>query len=99
MIFGCSPAMLAHESDFMRIIDHYQSAIFFSQITYAGKICDIAVHREDPISGNNFEAAIRGGLKLLLQIFHVVVEITEPLGFAEPHAVDDAGMVQLVRNN
>ena len=29
-------------------------------------------------------------------VLHVVVFIAEPLGFAQPHAVDNGGVVQLV---
>ena len=38
-------------------------------------------------------------LELLFQVGHVVVLVAEPLGLAEPDAVDDAGVVQFVRDD
>ena len=40
--------------------------------------------------------ASRGLLELGLQVGHVVVLVAKPLGLAEPDAVDDRGVVQLV---
>ena len=82
--------------DGVRIVDHHQGVVLVGQIADAGQVGDDAVHRKDAVGGDHAEPGAGRLLELLLQVGHVVVLVAEPLGLAEPHAVDDAGVVQLV---
>ncbi|KAF1792231.1 hypothetical protein GQ600_13683 [Phytophthora cactorum] len=57
---------------------------------------DITVHAEDAIGGDESRAAVLRVLELLLQVLHVHVLEAMTLGLAEPDAVDDAGVVELI---
>ncbi|KAG1393372.1 hypothetical protein G6F59_014379 [Rhizopus arrhizus] len=59
---------------------------------------DEAVHREHAIGGDQLGLAAGGigGLQLGFQVGHVTVGVTEALGLAQAHAVDDRSMVQRV---
>ena len=89
-------AVLAHEADGVRIIDHHQGVVFFGQIADARQVGDDAVHRKNAVGGDDAEPGAGSLLELRFEIGHVVVFVAEPLGLAEPHAVDDAGVVQFV---
>ena len=57
--------------------------------------------RENAVSGNQLDAGalLVGGLELSLEVFHVVVFVAEALGLAQANTVDDAGVVELVRDD
>ena len=62
---------------------------------------DLAVHREDAV-GRHHDVPRAGGprlLQLLLQVLDAGVLEAVPGGLAEPHAVDDARVVELVRDD
>ena len=58
----------------------------------------IAVHREDAVGGDQLEARAGrvGRLELRLEVGHVGVPVAVALRLAEPDAVDDRGVVELV---
>ena len=91
--------MLADETNRMAVIHHDHGTIFLRQIADTAEIGDDAVHREHAIGGDQLEAAAFGLLQLLFQGRHVVVGIAEALCLGEPHAVDDRGMVERIRDN
>ena len=68
------------------------------QIANRRQIGDVAIHRKHAVGGDQFEASAGRGrfVQLRFEIGHVVVAIAKSLGFAEPDAVDDAGVIQLV---
>lgn len=57
------------------------------------------VHGEDPVGDDEPVATIRRLLELSLQIGHVVTGVAEPFGLAQPHPVDDGGMIQGVADD
>ena len=91
-----SSAVLAHESDRMRIIHHHHGAIFFSEVADLGQFRDVAVHRENAVGRDHLETRIRGLFEFLLKVAHVTVLVTKPLAFAETDAVDHARVIQFV---
>ncbi len=70
--------------------------VFFRQIADALQVGDRAVHRENAVGRDETEARTFGRLQLRLEISHVAVLVTIALCFAEPHTVNDAGVIQLV---
>ena len=83
----------------VRIVYHHQRVVFFRQIADALEIRDRAVHRENAVGRDESEARAFGRLQLRLEIGHVVVLVTIALRFAEPHTVNDAGVIQFVGND
>src|SRR5262249_47121930 len=55
-----------------------------------------AVHGEDAVGGDELEPAVLALLQVSFQVAHVGVAVAEAPGLAQPDAVDDAGVVQLV---
>src|SRR5258708_5600811 len=89
----------SHETDGVRIINHYERLVSLGEIADYGEVGNVAVHGEYAISSNHFEAGFAGFAEFDLEILHVVVAVAEPLGFAKPDPVDDAGVVEFVRDN
>ena len=85
----------------MAVVHHHQGVIFIRQVANSLQVRDVAVHGEYTVGGDHNGAAAGGlgGFQLGAQIFHVVIFVAEPLGLAQPHTVDDGGVVQLVGNN
>ncbi|MFO0938249.1 MAG: hypothetical protein U0798_17225 [Gemmataceae bacterium] len=46
-----------------------------------------------------FKPAGLGLFQLGLEVGHVVMLVTKALSLAEPHAIDDAGVIQFIRKN
>src|SRR5262249_31781917 len=59
----------------------------------------IAVHGENAIGGDQAITARFGFLQAFVELGHVGVVIAEAFGFAEANAVNDAGVIQLVRQD
>ena len=94
-----APPRLAHETDGVRIIHHHQRAVLFRQVANRWKVRDVAVHRKHAVRRDHFEARVACRLQLHFEVSHVIVFVALPLRFAEPDAVNDAGVIQLIRND
>ena len=86
----------AQEADRVGVVHHDQGVIAFGQVADGGQIGDEAVHREHAVGGDQPCARALRFLQLGFQIGHVAVVVAKALGFAQPDAVNDAGMVQFV---
>ena len=97
-VLGRAGTSLAHESDGMGVVDHDHRTVPFGKITDLRQRCDETVHGEDAIGGDHDVLAplALGVLELGLQVGHVLVVVAETLCLAQPDAVDDRGMVELV---
>ena len=84
----------------VRVVHHQQQVVALGHLDDAGQRRDVAVHREYAV-GDDHAAAVRaGGLPdLLVQRRRVVVGVTDDARAGQAAAVDDAGVVQLVREN
>src|SRR5436189_171906 len=53
------------------------------------------------VGGDQFVAAalLRGLLEAALEVGHVVVVVAPALGLAQPHAVDDRGVIECIRDD
>src|SRR5512143_3684966 len=100
-MLGRAAPTLAHEADRVRIVDHHERAVAIGQVAYRPQVRDGPVHREDAVGGDQLGARARGvGLaELRLEVRHVVVAVAIALRLAEPDAVDDARVVELVADD
>ena len=95
--YSCVPRpWLAHEADGVRVVDHHQGVVLVGQVADAGRLAMMPSIEKTPSVAISRNRAPAASLSLRLQVGHVVVLVAEPLGLAEPDAVDDAGVVQLV---
>ena len=85
----------------MAVVHHDKRMVFVRQIADAAEICDDTVHRENAVRRDKLDAgAVFIGLdELLFQIRHVVVVIAVTRRLAEPYAVDDARVIELIGND
>ena len=88
-----------NKTDRMRIIDHHQRIVLVGQLTNRCQISNRAVHRKNTIGSDQTEASRLGLLELGSQVFHRVVLVAEPLGFAQTDTIDDARMVEFIRDD
>ena len=91
--------MPPHETDGVRIVHHHQRAVLLGEVADRGQVGDIAVHGEHAVGGDQAETRAGGLGQLGIEVGHVVVQVAEPLGFAQADAVNDAGVVQLIGND
>ena len=98
MLVGAAP-VLAHEAHRMRIVHHDQRAVFVGQVADVGQVRDVAVHREHAVCGNQAKPCPSRLLQLCLQVLHIAVQVAIALRLAQPHAINDAGVVQFVGND
>src|SRR5262249_54998608 len=57
------------------------------------------VHAEDAVRGDQTQPGLLRFLEPPFQLGHVIVSVTEAVGLAQAHSVDDAGVIQLVRQD
>ena len=95
----CAAAVFAHEADCVAVIHHHERAKLVRKVADRRQIGDKAIHGKYTIGRNEFDPAILSCFELCTQVCHVVVFVTEALCLAEPHAVNDACVVQLIGNH
>ena len=83
----------------MAVVYHDQRIVFVGKITNGFQVRDIPIHTEHPIGGNHADPGILRVFENALQVRHVVVVEPVTLRLAEPYAVDDAGVVELVADD
>ena len=93
---GRAAAALAHEADGVRVVDHHHRVVPLGQVADLAQAGDMPVHREDAVGGDQPPAGARRLDQARLQLVHVAVSVAQPSRLAEPDAVDDRGVVQLV---
>ena len=79
----------------------HQRAVTVGKFADLFQLGDIAVHREHAVAGDELElrACCVGLLQAVLELVHVRIGEAVPLRLAEPHAVDDRGVVEAVGND
>ena len=93
-----APALVPHEAHGVAVVHHHQGVKLIGQIADPLEVGDVAVHGEHAVGSDELHLAA-GGLGVLqapAQVRHVVVLVAVALGLAQPHAVDDGRVVQLV---
>ena len=95
---GGTTALVPHEAHGVAVVHHHQGVKLIGQIADPLEVGDVAVHGEHAVGSDELHLAA-GGLGVLqapAQVRHVVVLVAVALGLAQPHAVDDGRVVQLV---
>ena len=95
-IFMCAAPGLAKEAGRVCVIDHRERVVFFGEVANRRHIRDRPIHREAAVGGDQSKTGIFRDAQLSFEIGHVAVLVAKPLRFAEPNAVDDAGVIQFV---
>src|SRR2546430_9578778 len=97
---GDAPPSLSEDAFAVRVVDEYHRAERLAQIGDLVDRRDVAVHREDAVADH--EDLLRPAVGLLerpFEVAHVRVAVDDPLGLPEPAALDDASVIQLVRQD
>src|SRR5262249_18068389 len=97
---GAAPT-LADEADRVGIVDHDQRAMLVGEFADGAQVGDDAGHREHAVRCDELEARARGVgfAEPRFEVGHVVVAIAIALRLAQPDAVDDAGVIELVADD
>jgi hypothetical protein len=98
-MFMRAAASLPEKARGVRVVDHGESVILLRQLDDALQVGNNAVHGEASVRRDKAKARAAGFAQLCLQISHVVVLVTEALCFAEPDAVNNAGVVELIADD
>ena len=97
--FAYAVTSLANDACRVTLVNHHQGVIFLCQVTNLIDWCHVAVHREHAISHDDAEPLRLCLLQAFLKFLHVGIGIAVALGLAQPHTIDDGGMVQGVADN
>ena len=89
----CAAPGFAKKSGGVRVIDHGERVVFFSEFADPFQVRDRSIHRETAIGCDKFETRAACFAQFRFEIGHVVVLVTKALRFAETDAVDDAGVI------
>ena len=97
-VFRRAAAMLTHEADGVAVVDHDERVELVGQVADAPEVRNVAVHGKNAVRCNDDPLAARlaRARELDAQVGHVAVFIAVAVRLAQPHAVDDARVVQLV---
>ena len=83
----------------MAFVDHHQRVVFVGERADLFQLGDMAVHREHAVGDDEPEAGVRRRFQAGLQFVHVGVGVAVALRLAQPHAVDDRGVVERIGND
>ena len=99
--FVGAAAGFAQKSAAVALVHHHQGLVLIGQVADFVELRNRAIHRKRAVGDDNAVARAlgRGVLQLLFEVGHVVVQVAVALGLAQAHPVDDAGVVEGVRNN
>ena len=80
-------------------VHHNSCVVFFLQFNDGGKITKVALHAEDTVHDNQFNAVGLALLELLFKVFHVIVLEFQLGGKTQSASVHDTGVVTVVTDN
>lgn len=83
----------------MALVYKGKCSVALSQLVDLVKRSDVAIHREHTIGDNDTKTAVLGLLEHLLKNLHVEMLVAKTACLAKTDSVNNASMVQLVRDN
>ena len=99
-VIDSATAIAAQNAGGVSVVHHHDGAIFFRQIAKPGQRTDIAVHGEHAISDQQLLAGlIFDAGQLRLGVRNILVLEHQNFCAREPRAIDDRGVIQLVRDD
>ena len=91
---------LAEDSDTVRVVHDDDGVELARQFDDLRQACEVALHREDPVRDDQLASSARGAGETFSEPAQVRVRIDHLLrGTREPYGVDDARVVELVRED
>ena len=99
MVLVRAPAVRADETDRVRVVDHDRRVVTLRKVADLRQGRHVAVHREHAIGHHHPETRTCALLEPALEVLHVAVRVAKTLRLAEADAVDDAGVVEGVRDH
>ena len=78
------------------VVDHHHRVVTLGEVADVAEPGEVSLHAEDAVGGDHPEPGRIRLLQLGLEVGHVAVGVDLPLGAAQPHAVDDAGVIERV---
>ena len=83
------------------VVHHQERSISIFERCQFRQPAKVAIHTENAVCNNEFDSCLIAGVgsQLLFQVRHIIMTIDDDLGAADPAAIDDAGMVQLITEN
>ena len=94
MVFVCAAASRPHEADGMGVIDHDHRIVFVGQAANVRQIGEVTVHAENTIGGDQPSTGTARLTQAPLEVIHIVVLVTKAICFAEPNAINNAGVIE-----
>jgi len=98
-VFRGSTAGGTHEAGRVRVVDHDERVVAIRQVADGPQIRDRSVHREHAVSRDEPGPGRLCLFETLFELGHVVVGVAMSLRLAQPDAVDDAGVIEGVRDH
>src|SRR5213080_4852017 len=98
-VLGRTPPRGPHEAGGMRIINHHQGVVARRQIADLAQAGDEAIHREYAVGGDEARARALRLAETVLELRHVAVGVAVALRLAQANAVDDARVIEGVRDH
>ena len=92
-------APVTDETGGVTVIDHHHRVVPVRQITDFRQVGNDAVHGKNTVCHDQTSTAIGRGDQLPFKIRHVIVGVAQALRLAQPHPVDDRGVVQGIGND
>ena len=83
----------------MALINKGEGSISLGELVDLIEGSDITIHGENSIGDDHSQAAVLRILKHLLENLHIHVLVAESARLAESDAINDRGMVELIRND
>ena len=82
----------------VRVVDRHDRVVPVAQLADLRERRDLPLHREDAVGDDEPVSRVPGRLQCLAQRVHVHVVVDQPAGLAETDPVDDAGVIETVRD-
>eukprot|EP00353_Schmidingerella_taraikaensis_P007867 CAMPEP_0185576918 /NCGR_PEP_ID=MMETSP0434-20130131/7735_1 /TAXON_ID=626734 ORGANISM="Favella taraikaensis, Strain Fe Narragansett Bay" /NCGR_SAMPLE_ID=MMETSP0434 /ASSEMBLY_ACC=CAM_ASM_000379 /LENGTH=257 /DNA_ID=CAMNT_0028194309 /DNA_START=292 /DNA_END=1065 /DNA_ORIENTATION=+ len=97
--FRCAATSLTKDTRCVALVNESESSVSLGKFVDLVKGRDVTVHGKDAVSNDDSQAAVLRLLQHLLQHLHVHVLVAQASRLAKSDSVDDARVVELVRNN
>ncbi len=88
--------MRTDESNGMRVVDHNHRIVLVGQLANGRQVGNRSIHGENSIGCDQSEPRSFCLLKFAAEIVHGIVLVAQSLSFAQPDAIDDAGVVEFI---
>ena len=96
---GNATAFASENAQAVSLVDHKRSLIFVAQHLHFGQLSHIAFHTENAIGNYQLGGIQRTTLQHTLKVIHIIVAILQSVGEGKALALNDRGVVHLVKDD